>query len=154
MSGTGAGAAVVLPALGAVLQAAPSPSDGGELNSVTVSPGLPGFFAAFVLAVAVVLLAVDMTRRVRRVQAKARVEERYAELEREETARQGAEEPEAEEPEPEGSADEGPAGADPADPAGTGSAGGDSVGTEQTDADPDDSPDGPEDSGPEADERR
>lgn len=149
MSGTGAGAAVVLPALGAVLQAAPSPSDGGELNSVTVSPGLPGFFAAFVLAVAVVLLAVDMTRRVRRVQAKARVEERYAELEREETARQGAEEPEAE-----GSADEGPAGADPADPAGTGSAGGDSVSTDPTDADPDDSPDGPDDSGPEADERR
>ncbi len=149
MSGTGAGAAVVLPALGAVLQAAPSPSDGGELNSVTVSPGLPGFFAAFVLAVAVVLLAVDMTRRVRRVQAKARVEERYAELEREETARQGAEEAE-----PEGSADEGPAGADPADPAGTGSAGGDPVGTEPTDTDPGDSPDGPEDSGPEADERR
>ena len=62
-------AAGMLPVLGAVLQAAPSPSDGGEeeFTSVTVSPGLPGFFAVFVLAVVVVLLLVDMTRRVRRV---------------------------------------------------------------------------------------
>ncbi|WP_422115293.1 hypothetical protein [Brachybacterium sp. UNK5269] len=58
------------------LVAAPSPSDGGELNSVTVSPGLPGFFATFVLAAAVVLLLVDMSRRTRRVQAQARVRER------------------------------------------------------------------------------
>ena len=38
------------------LGAAPSPSDGGEFNQVTVSPGLPGFFAMFALAVVVVLL--------------------------------------------------------------------------------------------------
>lgn len=62
----------------ALMMAAPSPSDGRELNSVTVSPGLPGFFAMFVLAVAIVLLLVDMARRVRRVQAKGRVEERMA----------------------------------------------------------------------------
>ena len=60
----------------AQLVAAPSPSDGEEFNSVTVSPGLPGFFAMFALAVVVVLLAIDMTRRTRRVQARARVQER------------------------------------------------------------------------------
>ena len=59
-----------------VLLAAPNPSDGGEFNSVTVSPGLPGFFAAFVLAVLVVLLAISMTRHTRRIQARARVQER------------------------------------------------------------------------------
>jgi hypothetical protein len=66
------------------LLTAPSPSDGGELNSVTVSPGLPGFFATFVLAAVVVLLLVDMSRRTRRVQARARVQER---MEAEEQAR-------------------------------------------------------------------
>lgn len=75
------GAGIVL-ALGELV-AAPSPSDGEEFNSVTVSPGLPGFFATFVLALAVVLLAVDMTRRTRRVQARARVQERMAAEERE-----------------------------------------------------------------------
>lgn len=74
------GADLVL-AVGALV-AAPSPSDGQEFNSVTVSPGLPGFFAMFVLSVAVVLLAVDMTRRTRRVQAKARVQERMEAAER------------------------------------------------------------------------
>lgn len=70
MSGTG-----MLVALGGLL-AAPSPSDGEEFNSVTVSPGLPGFIAAFILAAAMVLLGIDMTRRTRRIQAQARVEER------------------------------------------------------------------------------
>ncbi|WP_394215319.1 hypothetical protein [Brachybacterium vulturis] len=74
------GAEIVL-ALGELL-AAPSPSDGEEFTTVSVSPGLPGFFAMFVLAVAVVLLAVDMTRRTRRVQARARVQERMAAEER------------------------------------------------------------------------
>ncbi|WP_157975645.1 hypothetical protein [Brachybacterium sp. YJGR34] len=68
------GADLVL-AVGELL-ANPSPSDGEEFNSVTVSPGLPGFFATFVLAAAIVLLVIDMTRRTRRVQARARVEER------------------------------------------------------------------------------
>ena len=52
------------------------PSDGEEFTVVSVSPGLPGFIAMFLLAVVVVLLVVDMTRRVRRVQADARVAER------------------------------------------------------------------------------
>ncbi|EWS82441.1 hypothetical protein [Brachybacterium phenoliresistens] len=53
------------------------PSDGGELNIVTVSPGLPGFIAMFLLAAVVVLLAIDMTRRIRRLQARERVAERH-----------------------------------------------------------------------------
>ena len=58
------------------LGAAPSPSDGEEFTPATVSPGLPGFIAMCSLAVVVAQLAIDMTRRTRRVQARARVEER------------------------------------------------------------------------------
>lgn len=68
--------------------AAPTPSDGEEFTPVSVSPGLPGFFATFVLAALLVLLLVDMARRVRRVQAAGRVRERYEAQER----RDGAEE--------------------------------------------------------------
>ena len=71
--------------------AAPSPSDGGELNSVTVSPGLPGFFAAFVLAVLVVRLAISMTRHTRRIQAQARLKERIEAEERAEAEQAAAE---------------------------------------------------------------
>lgn len=52
------------------------PSDGGGFTSVSVSPGLGGFLAMFILAVAVVLLVLDMTRRTRRVKARAAVQER------------------------------------------------------------------------------
>lgn len=65
-----------------VLLATPNPSDGEEFNSVTVSPGLPGFYATFVMAVLVVLLAISMTRHTRRIQARARVEERIEAEER------------------------------------------------------------------------
>ena len=82
------GAQLVL-ALGGPV-AAPSPSDGEGFNSVTVSPGLPGFFAMFALAVVVVFLAIDMTRRTRRVQARARVQERR-EAEERAAAEQGTE---------------------------------------------------------------
>lgn len=54
------------------------PSDIEEFNPVTVSPGLPAFITMFVLAVGVVLLVIDMTRRVRRIQAGERVEQRLA----------------------------------------------------------------------------
>lgn len=64
-------------ALAEVLHAAPSPSDGQEFTPVSVSPGLEGFFFTFILAALLVLLLVDMARRVRRVQAAARVKERY-----------------------------------------------------------------------------
>ena len=100
-----------------VLLAAPNPSDGEEFNSVTVSPGLPGFFAAFVLAVMVVLLAISMTRHTRRIQAQDRLQAR---IEAEELAeaeeRDGAEGlDEAEErDEAERAATEGAAGEQPA----------------------------------------
>ena len=66
--------------------AAPTPSDGEEFTPVSVSPGLPGFFATFVLAALLVLLLVDMARRVRRVQAAGRVRERYEAQERRDRA--------------------------------------------------------------------
>ncbi|WP_058235380.1 hypothetical protein [Devriesea agamarum] len=49
-------------------------------NSVTVSPGLIGFIATFAVVVVTVLLLVDMSRRVRRMQARADVERREAEI--------------------------------------------------------------------------
>src|SRR5699024_2445315 len=82
------GAQLVL-ALGGPV-AAPSPSDGEGFNSVTVSPGLPGFFALFALAPVGVFLASDMTRRSRRVRARARVQERR-EAEERAAAEQGTE---------------------------------------------------------------
>lgn len=109
------------------LLADPSPSDVDEFNAVTVSPGLSGFIAMFILAVVVVLLVIDMTRRVRRVQAKDRVENRMAEAERAERAESEAQA--VEEQPGEGQAD--------------------SAGTTVDDSDPDN---GPADSG--ADSRR
>lgn len=50
------------------------PSDGGEMTTVSVSPGLPGFFAMFFIAAVVVLLLIDFSRRVRRIQARDRAE--------------------------------------------------------------------------------
>lgn len=70
-----------------VLLAAPSPSDGFEFTSVSVSPGLGGFIAMFFLAVAVVALIVSMTRHVRRVNASYAVreqQERAAQRDRQE----------------------------------------------------------------------
>lgn len=56
---------------------ADGPSDGRDLTPVTVSPGLGGFIAMFLLVVVTLLLILDMTRRIRRVNARARVEERH-----------------------------------------------------------------------------
>lgn len=53
----------------------PSPSDGG-FDAVSVSPGLGGFIMMFLLAVAVLLLVVSMSRKIRRIQARERVAER------------------------------------------------------------------------------
>lgn len=74
MSGLPTGSGLEI--LGEVL--ASPPSDVEEFNPVTVSPGLPGFITVFLLAAVVVLLMLDMTRRVRRVQATERVEQRMA----------------------------------------------------------------------------
>jgi len=58
--------------------ATPAPTPGGELDPNTVTPGVIGFALTIVVAVAVVLLIVDMSRRVRRVryreQANARLD--------------------------------------------------------------------------------
>src|SRR5699024_6647871 len=95
------------------LGAAPSPSDGGESNQVTASPGLPGFFPMCALAVVVVLLAGAMTRRTRRVQAQARVKERMEALqEDEERAAQEQEAAEGDEDTQDADADDADADAD------------------------------------------
>lgn len=83
-----------------------APSDGEELTVVSVSPGLPGFIAMFLLAAVVVLLVVDMTRRVRRVQADARVEARIAQQKIEEQQR-ADDQTAGDDPEAEGSLDSG-----------------------------------------------
>lgn len=61
----------------------PTPTTPEELDPTTVSPGLIGFLVTFAIAVATVLLLLDMVRRVRRLkyreQQAAAVEEREAE---------------------------------------------------------------------------
>ncbi|MCW1805723.1 hypothetical protein [Brachybacterium squillarum] len=60
----------------AVLLAAPS--DGGDMTPSSITPGTPGFIAIFLVGIVILLLVVDMNRRVRRVQATAKVEARHA----------------------------------------------------------------------------
>lgn len=52
-------------------------SDGGEFTPTSVTPGVTGFLVVFAIAAVTVLLILDMVRRVRRLQARARVEERH-----------------------------------------------------------------------------
>jgi hypothetical protein len=47
--------------------ATPTPSPAPQFNPDTVTPGLVGFGITFLIAVAVVLLIIDMVRRIRRV---------------------------------------------------------------------------------------
>lgn len=54
-------------------------SDGKDFTPVSVSPGLAGFVAMFLIAGATVLLILDMSRRIRRSQARERVEQRMRE---------------------------------------------------------------------------
>ncbi len=95
------------------------PSDGKELNSVTVSPGLEGFVAMGILAVVVLLLILSMTRHIRRINAQERVRQRMEQ----EQARQDSvgsaqktpteSKPTGESPTDEGPTDEGPTDEDP-----------------------------------------
>lgn len=55
-----------------------APSDSGDMTATTVTPGLPAFIVMFLLAAVIVLLALDMTRRVRRIQARSRAEDHLA----------------------------------------------------------------------------
>jgi len=72
----------------AVLLAAPS--DGADMTPSSITPGLGGFIAVLLVGLAILLLVVDMNRRVRRVQATAKVEARHAE-EREASEREASE---------------------------------------------------------------
>lgn len=58
---------------------AEGPSDGGDFTPTSVTPGIAGFVVVFLIGLATLLLILDMTRRIRRVQARARVEERHRE---------------------------------------------------------------------------
>ncbi|PJJ62212.1 hypothetical protein [Compostimonas suwonensis] len=49
-----------------------------EFNPDTVTPGVIGFFSIFFIAVATVLLILDMVRRIRRTNYRAEVQERLA----------------------------------------------------------------------------
>lgn len=69
---------------------ADGPSDGGEgFTPTNVTPGVTGFIVVFLIGAATVLLIVDMTRRIRRIQARERVAERHR-LEAERIADGGA----------------------------------------------------------------
>ncbi len=72
----------------ALLFAAATPPPGEEIDPNLVTPGVVGFLLTFGLAVAVVLLVIDMTRRIRRIRYRAEVTER---LDAEEAAAERAE---------------------------------------------------------------
>ena len=59
-----------------VLASTTVPTPGSEFNEDTVTPGLFGFITMLVIALAAVLLALDMVRRVRRTTYTAQVKER------------------------------------------------------------------------------
>ncbi len=56
----------------------PSPVPAFEGNEDLVTPGVVGFGVTFFVAIATVLLVIDMTRRVRRVRYRAEVQEKLA----------------------------------------------------------------------------
>ncbi|MEO6825931.1 MAG: hypothetical protein ABI255_06100 [Microbacteriaceae bacterium] len=65
------------------LSATPTPSPAPGFNPDTVTPGLVGFLVIFVIAVATILLIVDMNRRIRRTRYRADI---TAQLDAEERA--------------------------------------------------------------------
>jgi hypothetical protein len=56
----------------------PTPVPVGPIDETLISPGWIGFIVIFAIAVATVLLILDMTRRVRRVRYRAEVREQLA----------------------------------------------------------------------------
>lgn len=56
--------------------ATPSPTPGAEIDPDTVTPGVIGFALTIVVAIAVVLLVIDMSRRIRRVNYRQQAIER------------------------------------------------------------------------------
>ncbi|MGK9146516.1 hypothetical protein KXS11_02665 [Plantibacter flavus] len=59
-----------------VLAVTPSPSPSPQFDENQVTPGPWGFVITFTIAIIVVLLVVDMVRRVRRVNYRAEIDER------------------------------------------------------------------------------
>lgn len=70
-----------MPALIAAATPSPSPSIGVDPNSVT--PGIAGFVSILLLTAAVVLLILDMVRRIRRIRYRGELAERRAAAEEE-----------------------------------------------------------------------
>ena len=58
------------------LAATPAPTPSGAPADDSVTPGVLGFVVTFLLAVAVVLLVLDMVRRIRRVRYRAEIAEK------------------------------------------------------------------------------
>lgn len=69
---------------GVWLAATPTPTPTSGPNEDQVTPGVVGFTVTFLIAVAVVLLVIDMTRRIRRVRYRAEIAEK---LDAEQSAR-------------------------------------------------------------------
>ena len=61
---------------GVWLAATPTPSPTSGPSDDSVSPGVVGFTVTFLIAVAAVLLILDMTRRIRRVRYRAEIAEK------------------------------------------------------------------------------
>lgn len=59
----------------ATLVSAASDSGSSGFDTTTVTPGVAGFIAIFLVAAAIVLLLLDMTRRVRRVRYRGEIGE-------------------------------------------------------------------------------
>ena len=57
----------------------PSPSPAPDFNPDTVTPGLVGFGITFLIAAAVVLLVLDMVRRIRRVRYREEIRQKLDE---------------------------------------------------------------------------
>ncbi|AJW79493.1 hypothetical protein [Clavibacter michiganensis] len=95
----------------------PSPTPTAEFDPDTVSPGPIGFIAIFFVAVVVLLLMVDMTRRIRRTRYREEIRGRLeAEKLEADLARDAAPERDIRMPGPTAADDDGTA--DPDDPAG------------------------------------
>jgi hypothetical protein len=58
------------------LAATPAPTPSGTPSDDSVTPGVVGFTVTFLIAVAVVLLVLDMVRRIRRVRYRAEIAEK------------------------------------------------------------------------------
>jgi hypothetical protein len=61
---------------GVWLAATPTPSPTSGPSDDSVTPGVVGFTVTFLIAVAAVLLILDMTRRIRRVRYRAEIAEK------------------------------------------------------------------------------